>query len=74
VRAVRHPARGVYHIAFNQDVSACAATASIRGERNNILPGYVVVSNFNTDKVGVNTYNAATLLPADFKFNMVVNC
>ncbi len=74
VKRVNHAATGVYHVGFNQDISACATTASIRGETGKILPGYIVVSNMHTDKVAVTTYSAATALPTDLNFNMVVSC
>jgi hypothetical protein len=74
VRKVAHLSQGVYQVLFNQDINVCAATATIRGERENLLPGYIVVSNFHSNKVQVNTYDTVTRLPTDLKFNVLVSC
>jgi hypothetical protein len=74
VTTVRHKSAGVYHVVFSQDVNRCAANATIRGERKAVAPGYIMVSRFDDKTLRVNTFTAVTLLPADFRFDVVVSC
>lgn len=73
VKGVRHTARGVYRVEFNQPVHGCAATATVGGSSKTIVPGYIVVQR-HASAVRVHTFAAATLLPTDFKFNLNLVC
>ena len=78
VNRVEHPKTGIYRISFNQDVSHCAATATLAAHtgRNGIVPGYVVTgrnTNF-PNQIRVYTFNTTTLVPADFRFNVLASC
>jgi hypothetical protein len=75
---VEHPKTGLYRIIFNQDVSHCAATATLAAHngRNTIEPGYIVAGrndNFPT-QLRIYTFNTTTLLPADLRFNILASC
>jgi hypothetical protein len=76
VQSVNHKSTGVYLVKFNQGVTTCSATATIGGRgKNSIVPGYIVVSHPRGDNlIKVNTFLTATLLPADFRFNIQVMC
>jgi hypothetical protein len=76
VKSVKHVSTGVYLVKFNQDVSTCAANATIAGRgKKSITPGYIVVSRAHTsDVIKVNTFLTVTLLPADFRFDVMVMC
>src|SRR5256885_2301233 len=62
---VRHVRTGLYRVRFNQPTGSCAATATIGGDTETTVPGYIVVRR-DQDVVGVHTFAAATLLPHDF--------
>lgn len=69
---------GVYRVVFNQDVSHCAATATLAAHngRNSIVPGYIVTGrngNF-PEQLRVYTFNTVTLLPQNFRFNLLASC
>jgi len=76
VQSVSHKDAGIYLVKFNQDVTACSATGTIAGAgKRLIVPGYIVVSHpKGDDQIKVNTFLTATLLPADFRFNLQVMC
>ena len=76
VVAVNHKSAGVYLVKFNQDVSTCAANATIGGNgKRSVIPGYIVVSHpRSADTIKVTPFLPATLLPADFRFNIQVMC
>ncbi|HTT96568.1 MAG TPA: hypothetical protein VMF58_00850 [Rhizomicrobium sp.] len=76
VKSVDHKGTGIYLVKFNQDVTACSTTATIAGAgKRSIIPGYIVVSHPKGDaEIKVNTFLTATLLPADFRFNIQVMC
>jgi hypothetical protein len=75
---VNHVGPGVYRVVFNQDVSQCAATATIAAHtgRHSIVPGYLVTGRngkFPT-QMRVYTFDTTTLLPTDFRFDLLVSC
>jgi hypothetical protein len=76
VKSVDHTGTGVYLVKFNQDISGCAANATIAGKgKKSVVPGYIVVSHAHTtDVIKVNTFLTVTLLPADFRFDVTVMC
>lgn len=77
VTDVGHPKTGVYRINFNQDVSHCAATATIAAKGGKtIIPGYIVVGrNGNVpNQLRVFTFATVTLIPSDYKFDVVAHC
>ena len=61
---------------FDQAVHTCSANATIGGRgRKSIIPGYIVVTHPKGDNlIKVSTFLTATLLPADFRFNLQVMC
>jgi len=71
--SVTRASAGVYDITFNQAVRHCSYNATIRGD-DSLLPGYIVVSSHGKKEIQVNTFAAVALLPADFKFNVSVDC
>ncbi len=78
VVSVERPQTGLYRVDFNQDVSQCAATATLAAHsgRNSVVPGYVVTGrnkNF-PNQMRVYTFNGTTLVAADFRFNLLVSC
>lgn len=77
VLRVKHANTGVYRVIFDQDVSACAANATIAARNGkSIIPGYIVVGHGakTPNEVRVFTFLTATLLPADYKFNLAMAC
>jgi hypothetical protein len=70
---VNHVSQGVYRVRFNQPTGNCAVTATVGGSTKTAVPGYIVVRR-DQDIVGVHTFAAATLVPADFKFNLNLTC
>lgn len=77
VTKVEHRKAGVYRITFNQDVSHCAANATIAaagGKR--IVPAYLVAGRVPDvpDQIRIFTFATVTLLPTDFKFDLAVSC
>ena len=75
---VNHVGPGVYRVVFNQDVSHCAATATLAAHtgRHSIVPGYLVTGRngkFPT-QMRVYTFATTTLLPTDFRFDLLVSC
>ena len=73
VTKVNRLSPGHYQLKFNQNVSECATTATIAGNTKTTIPGYVIVNRY-ANVVGVQTFAAATLLPADYKFDLNVTC
>lgn len=73
---VKHTGTGVYVVKFSSDVKDCVPLATIAGSgKKSLIPGYVVVSGTRaTDEIRVNTFLTATLLPADFRFNILASC
>jgi hypothetical protein len=68
---------GVYEVKFNQDITNCAMNATLMGRgKKSITPGYIVVTahNRNRNVVRVNTFLTTTLLPGDFRFDLVATC
>lgn len=77
VTAVQHKKAGIYRLTFNQDVSRCAVNATIASaDGKTVVPGYIVVGhNHNIpEQIRVATFLTVTLLPADYRFDVVVNC
>jgi opacity protein-like surface antigen len=77
VTDVSRPKTGVYRITFNQDVSKCAANATIAAAGGKtIVPGYLVAGrNDNVpNQIRVYTFTTVTLLPANYKFDLTVSC
>jgi hypothetical protein len=76
VSKVHHSGTGTYRIEFNNDVSACVYTGNVRGVVKSLVPGILVVARHDTDAnaVFVRIFDAATLLPTDEKFNLLVSC
>jgi hypothetical protein len=76
VMAVKHISAGVYQVNFTDDTSKCAFAGTIAGDRDTLLPGYLVVSHTNAPSKTVNvfTFATVTLLPADFRFHLLVSC
>jgi hypothetical protein len=75
---VMHVGTGIYRVVFNQDVSQCAGTATIAAHtgRHSVVPGYLVVGrNDNAPtQMRVYTFDSTTLIPADFRFDLLVSC
>lgn len=71
--SVTRASAGVYDITFNQPVRHCSYNATIRGD-DSLVPGYIIVSSHGKKEIQVNTYAVLTALPADFKFNVSVDC
>jgi len=75
---VTHVATGIYRVQFNNDVSSCAANVTLAAHtgRSNIVPGYVVAGrNENSpNQIRVYTFNSVTLVPTDFKFDVLASC
>lgn len=68
---------GVYQVKFNQDISNCAANATLMGRgKKTIVPGYIVVTlhTRNPDTIKVNTFLSTTLTPGDLRFDLMVMC
>ena len=64
---------GVYEIAFNSDIGACYAVASIAG-MDGVEPGNgQVVTSITGDRATVRTRDAAGN-PADLPFHLIVSC
>jgi len=76
VNSVDHLSTGVYQVNFNNAVGACAADATIAGRgKKSVVPGYIVVGSGQKDNsILVHTFLTATLIPADFRFHMIVAC
>jgi hypothetical protein len=77
VTRVTHPRAGVYRITFNQNVQHCAATATIAAKGGKtIIPGYIVAghNHHEPDQIRIFTFETITLIPTDYKFDMVVTC
>jgi hypothetical protein len=74
---VIHVGNGSYRVQFNQDVSRCAATATIAAKDGDMLiPAYIIAGRHNTalSQIRVHTFQTTTLLPADFQFDLLVSC
>ena len=76
VTKVHHIGTGTYRIEFNNDVSGCVYTGNVRGVVKSLVPGILDVARHDTDAnaVFVRIFDAATLLPMDEKFNLLVSC
>ncbi|MBV9991907.1 MAG: hypothetical protein JOZ72_11520 [Alphaproteobacteria bacterium] len=78
VVTVFHVGTGIYRVQFDNDVSGCAANATLAAHtgRSTVLPGYVVAArNDNApNQVRIYTFSTVNLVPADFKFNLVATC
>jgi hypothetical protein len=76
VTKVHRIGAGTYRIEFNNDVSKCVYTGNIRGVVKSLVPGILVVARHDSDAdaVFVRIFDAATLLPTDEKFNLLVTC
>jgi hypothetical protein len=73
VTSVSHSNTGVYYVQMARKVDNCAATATIAGDSQTLAPGYVVIAK-QGDMINVNTYATVTLLPEDYKFDLIVDC
>jgi len=75
---VVHVNTGVYRVQFNNDVSSCAANVTLAAHngRNSVAPGYVVAGKNDSApaQIRVYTFQAVTLVPTDFKFNVLASC
>lgn len=77
VTQVIHVGTGIYRVEFNQDVSHCAATATIAAHGGKtIVPGYIVAGRNSTapNQVRVYTFESVTLVPTDYKFDVLASC
>src|SRR5262249_20780065 len=76
VTKVHRIGTGTYRIEFNNDVSKCVYTGNIRGVVKTLTPGILDVARHDSDAnaVFVRIFDAATLLPTDEKFNLLVTC
>ncbi|HWA92546.1 MAG TPA: hypothetical protein VG889_21120 [Rhizomicrobium sp.] len=77
VTKVQHPKPGVYRITFNNDVAHCAANATIAAAGGNtIVPGYIVAGRtaLVPNQIRVHTWETVTLIPTDYKFDLLVTC
>ncbi len=76
VTKIQHIGAGTYRLDFNNDVSKCVYTGNVRGVVKSLIPGILVVARHNSDAnaVFVRIFDAATLLPQDEKFNLLVTC
>jgi hypothetical protein len=77
VASVDHVNTGIYRVNFTQSVSRCAANATLAARNGKTaVPGYVVIGHTRNApaQVRVFTYLTTTLVPADFKFNLLMSC
>ncbi len=74
---VKRVKAGYYRVAFNQDVSRCAANATIAAkDGDTLVPGYIIAGRHNTalDEIRVHTFLSTTLVPSDYQFDLLVSC
>jgi len=77
VTSVKRVKAGYYRVKFNQDVSRCAANATIAAKDGDTLtPGYIIAGRHNTapSEIRVHTFLTTTLVPSDFQFDLLVSC
>ena len=77
VVSVKRVKAGNYRVRFNQDVSRCAANATIAAKDGDTLtPGYIIAGRHNTSltEIRVHTFLTTTLVPSDYQFDLLVSC
>jgi hypothetical protein len=77
VMSVKRVKAGNYRVKFNQDVSRCAANATIAAQDGDTLvPGYIIAGRHNTalNEIRVHTFLTTTLVPSDYQFDLLVTC